>query len=84
MSHDHDDHRDDHDHRDTPAPDWRDNGVKVIRGDQLDVNTAQTPGMDRAVAINAARVGAQKIWAGTVRIHPTRRPAPTTTVRSKA
>ncbi|GAB6847813.1 MULTISPECIES: cupin domain-containing protein [Paraburkholderia] len=70
MSHDHDDHRDDHDHRDTPAPDWRDNGVKVIRGDQLDVNTAQTPGMDRAVAINAARVGAQKIWAGTVRIHP--------------
>ena len=49
-------------------PDWRDNGVKVIRGEQLDPNTAQTPGMQRATAIDAARVGAQKIWAGTVRI----------------
>ena len=49
---------------------WRDDGVQVIRGDQLDANTAQTPGMDRAAAINAARVGAQKIWAGTVKIAP--------------
>lgn len=51
-------------------PDWRTDGVRVIRGDQLDPNTAQTPGMERAAAINAARVGAQKLWAGTVRIHP--------------
>jgi uncharacterized RmlC-like cupin family protein len=50
--------------------DWKTGGVKVIRGDQLDPNTAQTPGMDRAAAINFARVGAQKIWAGTVKIHP--------------
>ena len=50
--------------------DWRLDGVRVIRGDQLDPNTAQTPGMERAAAINAARVGAQRIWAGTVRIHP--------------
>ncbi|MFI6166153.1 cupin domain-containing protein [Nocardia sp. NPDC051052] len=49
---------------------WRDNGVRVIKSDQLDSNTAQTPGMSRAAAINAARVGAQKIWAGTVTIHP--------------
>ena len=49
--------------------DWRENGVKVIKGNQLDTNTAQTPGMNRAAAINAARVGAQKIWAGTVSIH---------------
>jgi uncharacterized RmlC-like cupin family protein len=49
---------------------WRNDGVQVIRGDQLDTNTAQTPGMDRAAAINAARVGAQKIWAGTVTIAP--------------
>lgn len=47
---------------------WRDHGVQVIRGDQLDPNTAQTPGMHREAAINAARVGAQKIWAGTVAI----------------
>ena len=42
----------------------------MIPADQLDVNTAQTPGMNRAAAINLARVGAQKIWAGTVHIHP--------------
>ena len=50
--------------------DWKHDGVRVIRGNQLDPNTAQTPGMDRAAAINQARVGAQKIWAGTVSIHP--------------
>ena len=44
-------------------------GVRVIHADQLDTNTAQTPGMNRAAAINFARVGAQKIWAGTVHIH---------------
>jgi uncharacterized RmlC-like cupin family protein len=49
---------------------WRHNGVRVIPGDQLDPNTAQTPGMERAAAINAARAGAQKIWAGTVKIAP--------------
>jgi uncharacterized RmlC-like cupin family protein len=56
---------DDHSHDHT---DWKTNGVRVIPGDQLDPNTAQTPGMQRAAAINHARVGAQKIWAGTVRI----------------
>src|SRR5271168_915837 len=58
-----------HDHEHEPV-DWKIHGVKVIPGDQLDPNTAQTPGMDRAAAINFARVGAQKIWAGTVKIHP--------------
>jgi uncharacterized RmlC-like cupin family protein len=48
--------------------DWKTHGVKVLPGDQLDPNTAQTAGMDRAAAINLARVGAQKIWAGTVKI----------------
>jgi uncharacterized RmlC-like cupin family protein len=49
---------------------WRHTGVRVIPGDSLDPNTASTPGMERAAAINLARVGAQKIWAGTVHIHP--------------
>ena len=49
---------------------WKYDGVRVIPGNSLDANTAQTPGMDRKAAINAARVGAQKIWAGTVNIHP--------------
>ena len=44
--------------------------MRVIPGNSLDPNTAQTPGMDRKAAINYARVGAQKIWAGTVDIHP--------------
>jgi len=50
------------------APDWETHGVRVIAGDALDTNTAQTPGMVRAAAIDHARAGAQKLWAGTVRI----------------
>ena len=68
----HDDGDAHHDH--APAPDtaerWKHDGVRVIPGDRLDANTAQTPGMFRQAAINAARVGAQKIWAGTVAIQP--------------
>jgi len=48
--------------------DWRDHGVKIIPGSQLDLNTPQTPGMTRAAAITYARVGANKLWAGTVTI----------------
>jgi uncharacterized RmlC-like cupin family protein len=43
--------------------------VQVIPGDQLDDKTPQTPGMHRASAIDRARTGAQKLWAGTVHIH---------------
>src|SRR5260370_37641462 len=63
-------HAHDHDVPDHTHTDWKLHGVQVIPGDQLDTNTAQTPGMNRAAAINLARVGAQKIWAGTVDIHP--------------
>jgi uncharacterized RmlC-like cupin family protein len=55
----------DHSHHD----DWKHSGVRVIPAGQLDPNTAQTPGMNRAAAINFARVGAEKLWAGTVTIH---------------
>jgi uncharacterized RmlC-like cupin family protein len=47
---------------------WKHDGVQVIKAGTLDPATAQTPGMHREAAINAARVGAQKIWAGTVKI----------------
>lgn len=50
--------------------DWRTEGVRVIRSTDLDSNTPQTPGMSRAAAINFARVGAQKLWAGTVDVQP--------------
>ncbi len=61
---------------DTEKIDWKSNGVRIIPGDSLDQNTPQTPGMTRAAAINYARVGAQKIWAGTVRIEPNARTGP--------
>jgi uncharacterized RmlC-like cupin family protein len=49
---------------------WRDHGVRVVRGDALDPNTPQTPGMRRAAAIDRARGGAEKLWAGTVVVQP--------------
>src|SRR3954467_8513166 len=49
---------------------WKHSGVRVVRSDELDVNTAQTPGMNRAAAITHARAGAEKLWAGTVVIQP--------------
>ena len=49
---------------------WKHDGVRVIPGDQLDPNVPSTPGMDRKAAINFARAGAQKLWAGTVAISP--------------
>ena len=53
----------------TPQNRWKLDGVRVVTSDQLDPNTAQTPGMDRKAAINFARVGANKLWAGTEHIH---------------
>ena len=44
--------------------DWRVDGVRVVHAGGLDPNTPQTPGMDREAAIDAARAGAEKLWAG--------------------
>ncbi len=49
---------------------WRLDGVRVVHANELDINTPQTPGMNRAAAITYARAGAEKLWAGTVVIHP--------------
>ena len=38
---------------------WKFHGVRVVHGNELDVNTAQTPGMNRAAAITNARMGAE-------------------------
>ncbi|KAK7178768.1 hypothetical protein DPSP01_013558 [Paraphaeosphaeria sporulosa] len=67
-------HNHGHDHSHPhPAPEdaWKTTGVRVIPGDSLEPvgGAHQTPGMDRAAAINFARVGASKLWAGTVHIH---------------
>jgi uncharacterized RmlC-like cupin family protein len=50
--------------------DWRRAGVRVVHAGELDTKTPQTPGMNRAAAITHASAGAQKLWAGTVTIHP--------------
>ena len=57
-------------------PKWCDNGVRIVHGNQLDLNTPQTPGMTRAAAINRAMAGANKLWAGKVEIHPNAKTAP--------
>ena len=54
----------------TEAHDWRNEGVRIVKAGTLDPNTAQTPGMSRAAAITRARVGAERLWAGTVTIQP--------------
>jgi len=59
-----------------PHPDWREHGVRVVHGADLDPNTTQTPGMSRAAAINSAKAGARKLWAGTVHIDPDARTGP--------
>ena len=56
--------------------DWKTDGVRVIRAGDLDPNTAQTPGMDRKTAIDLARAGASKLWAGTVDIAPDAKTGP--------
>jgi uncharacterized RmlC-like cupin family protein len=56
--------------QESTIPDWRTQGVRVIPASQLDANTPQTVGMSRKAAITFARVGASKLWAGTVTIHP--------------
>jgi uncharacterized RmlC-like cupin family protein len=60
----------------TPKPDWRERGVRIVRADQLDLNTPQTAGMTRAAAINYARAGARKLWAGSVTVHPNAKTGP--------
>ena len=53
---------------DSNKKDWRDEGVRIVHHDQLDPNTAQTPGMHRMAAITKDSANARKIWAGTVGI----------------
>ena len=52
---------------------WHLHGVRVVQASELDPNTPQTPGMERAAAITYGRAGAEKLWAGTVVIKPTAR-----------
>jgi uncharacterized RmlC-like cupin family protein len=63
-----------------PSPEtttnWQNDGIRIVRSNELDHNTPQTPGMTRAAAITYARTGAQKLWAGTVVVQPNVRTGP--------
>lgn len=56
--------------------DWKLRGVRIVHANELDPNTPQTPGMHRAAAIDFARAGAKRLWAGAVVIHPNARTGP--------
>ena len=56
-------------------PDWKEHGIRVVRANDHDTNTPQTPGMSRTAAITHARTGASKLWAGTVTVEPAARTA---------
>src|SRR5262245_10271557 len=47
---------------------WRTDGVRIVRANELDSNTAQTLGMHRRAAVTTERTGAMGLWAGTVTI----------------
>lgn len=38
--------------------------VQVVRADELDGDTAQTPGLQRLEAVSARRSGARRLWMG--------------------
>jgi uncharacterized RmlC-like cupin family protein len=52
---------------------WLEDGVRVVRHDQLDPQTAQTWGMRRFSAMTHAPSGFDSLWAGTVDIEPNAR-----------
>ena len=56
--------------------DWKQDGIRIVRANELDANTPQTPGMSRAAAITRARTGASKLWAGTVVVEPNAKTGP--------
>lgn len=60
-------------------PNWRTHGVRIVESTGLDFNTPQTPGMTRAAAINFAKAGASKLWAGAVDVQPNAKTGPSRT-----
>jgi uncharacterized RmlC-like cupin family protein len=44
--------------------------VRVVRPNERDKGTAQTPGMAREAGVAASTVGAEKVWSGYVTMAP--------------
>jgi uncharacterized RmlC-like cupin family protein len=53
-----------------PQSDTKSSTLRVVRPDERDRSTAQTPGMERAAGVAASTVGARKIWVGYVSMAP--------------
>jgi uncharacterized RmlC-like cupin family protein len=49
--------------------------LRHVPADQLDVDTAQSPGMRRLAAISNATVGSTRLWMGQTHVHPETRSA---------
>ena len=47
-----------------------DQEVRVIKPQQFDANTPQTPGMQRVAAVSKQLAGAQSLWAGVTVVAP--------------
>jgi uncharacterized RmlC-like cupin family protein len=51
-------------------PKWRNDGIRIVRHDQLDLNVPSWPDIQLGAAITHASAGARKIWAGAVNFPP--------------
>ncbi len=47
-----------------------DRGVRIVRPEQFDSNTPQTPGMQRVAAVSHQLAGSEGIWAGVTTVAP--------------
>ncbi len=45
-------------------------GIRVVRKQELSIDTAQTPGMERRAAITAETTGTKGLWVGAVTMAP--------------
>ena len=52
----------------TSGQDWQ--HVRVVKPQQFDANTPQTPGMQRVAAVSRELAGSQGIWAGVTVVGP--------------
>jgi uncharacterized RmlC-like cupin family protein len=56
--------------------DWRNKGIRHVRGSDKSCDTPETKGMNREVAISGSRTGSTALWAGTNRIEPNSQTGP--------
>jgi uncharacterized RmlC-like cupin family protein len=44
--------------------------LRRVRAEEVDSETAQTPGMQRFAAIRHAKVGSERLWMGETHVQP--------------